>query len=117
MDVPALEARDLTKTYKTIKAVDRLSFAVEPGTVTGFLGPNGAGKTTTMRLLLGLAGPTDGDARVLGVAYRRLSDPIHRVGALLEVRGFHPSRTGRDHLRVLARAAGLPAGRVDTVLA
>jgi ABC-2 type transport system ATP-binding protein len=117
METAALEVRDLTKSYGAIKAVERLSFAVAPGTVTGFLGPNGAGKTTTMRMLLGLATPTGGTATVLGVPYRRLPDPVRRVGALLELTGFHPSRSGRDHLRVLTRAAALQPERVDAVLA
>jgi ABC-2 type transport system ATP-binding protein len=114
---PALEAGALTKRYGAITAVDGLSFSVARGTVTGFLGPNGAGKTTTMRLLLGLAAPTAGGALVLGVPYAQLPDPLRRVGAVLEITGFHPARTGRNHLRVMAREGNLPEERIDVVLA
>jgi ABC-2 type transport system ATP-binding protein len=90
----AIEIRDLTKRYGPVAAVDRLSFSVPRGSVTGFLGPNGAGKTTTMRVLLGLAAPTSGEAHVLGGPYRALDVPLRRVGAALEITGFHPGRTG-----------------------
>jgi ABC-2 type transport system ATP-binding protein len=97
-------------------AVDDLSFTIEAGTITGFLGPNGAGKTTTLRMLLGLANPTSGHATIFGVPYTELPTPAMRVGAVLEATDFHPGRTGRDHLRTLSRAAGLPDSRVDEVL-
>ena len=97
-------------------AVDRLDFEVDPGTVTGFLGPNGAGKTTTLRMLLGLVAPTSGAATIDGRPYRQLADPAQRVGAVLEQSGFHPGRSARDHLRVLATAAGLAPARIDEVL-
>jgi ABC-2 type transport system ATP-binding protein len=97
-------------------AVDRITFSLEAGTVTGFLGPNGAGKTTTLKLLLGLAEPTSGAALVFGRRYRDLGEPIRQVGAVLESGDFHPGRSGRDHLRALALAAGLPLRRVDDVL-
>ena len=116
MGQPALSAHNLTKRYGGVVAVDALSFALEPGTITGFLGPNGAGKTTTLRLLLGLAEPTSGSALVFGVRYRELADPIRRVGAVLESGDFDPGRSGRDHLRVLALAAGIGLARVDEVL-
>jgi ABC-2 type transport system ATP-binding protein len=106
----------LTKRYGDILAVDEVSFGLEAGTVTGFLGPNGAGKTTTLKLLLGLAEPTSGEALVLGRRYRDLDHPIRRVGAVLESADFHPSRSGRDHLRAMALAADLPLGRVEEVL-
>jgi ABC-2 type transport system ATP-binding protein len=106
----------LTKRYGEVLAVDGLTFSLEPGTVTGFLGPNGAGKTTTLRLLLGLADPTAGEALVFGRRYRELDRPIRHVGAVLESDDFHPGRTGLDHLRMLALAADLPVGRVDEVL-
>jgi len=99
-----------------VLAVDRLDFEVDPGTVTGFLGPNGAGKTTTLRMLLGLVAPTSGAATIDGRPYRELADPARRVGAVLEQSGFHPGRSARDHLRVLATAAGLAPARVDEVL-
>jgi ABC-2 type transport system ATP-binding protein len=101
---------------KSIKAVEDLSFTVEPGSVTGFLGPNGAGKTTTLRMLLGLVHPTAGVATIGGVPYRHLANPIAQVGASLEASSFHPARTGRNHLRVLCAAAGLPDTRADVVL-
>jgi ABC-2 type transport system ATP-binding protein len=107
----------LTKRYGDVVAVDDLTFSLRAGTVTGFLGPNGAGKTTTLRLLLGLAEPTDGTALVFGRRYRELDDPAHLVGAVLESSDFHPGRSGRDHLRALALAAQIPPGRVEEVLA
>src|SRR5438093_7726360 len=106
-DDPAIEILDLTKRYGRAAAVDRLTFSVPAGSVTGFLGPNGAGKTTTMRVLLGLAAPTSGQAHVLGTPYGALETPygaldvpLRRVGAALEITGFHPGRTARDHLRI-----------------
>jgi ABC-2 type transport system ATP-binding protein len=96
--------------------VDDVTLALEPGTITGFLGPNGAGKTTTLRLLLGLAQPTAGEALVFGRPYRELEQPIRHVGAMLESGDFHPTRSGRDHLRALVLAAELPRGRVEEVL-
>jgi ABC-2 type transport system ATP-binding protein len=111
-----VSCRALTKRYGELVAVDGVTFSLERGTVTGFLGPNGAGKTTTLRLLLGLAEPTAGEALVFGSRYRELDQPIHRVGAVLESSDFHPARSGRDHLRALALAAGLALGRVEEVL-
>jgi len=106
----------LTKRYGPVTAVDGLTFTVEPGQVTGFLGPNGAGKTTTLRMLLGLVEPTAGRALIGGLRYADLRQPRRAVGAVLEATGFHPGRTGRDHLRVLATAGGIPAERVAAVL-
>jgi ABC-2 type transport system ATP-binding protein len=111
-----LEVRDLTKRFGTNVAVDGLTFTARAGNVLGFLGPNGAGKTTTLRVLLGLTLPTSGTATVNGRLYRELDDPVGDVGAVLEGPQFHPGRTGRNHLRVLAAAAGLPRSRVDEVL-
>jgi len=113
---PALATVGLTKRFGDLTAVSDLTFAVESGCVTGFLGPNGAGKTTTLRLLLGLAAPTAGEANVFGRRYADLERPATRVGAVLEAADLHPGRTGRDHLRVLAHAAGVAPGRVDDVL-
>jgi ABC-2 type transport system ATP-binding protein len=107
----------LTKTFGDVKAVDDLSFTVEPGSVTGFLGPNGAGKTTTLRMLLGLVTPDAGTATVSGQPYHQLTEPWHTVGAALEATGFHPARTGRDHLHVYCTVQGYPATRADEVLA
>src|SRR5512132_1112787 len=112
----AISVQGLTKRFGDVLAVDHLTFDVDPGTVTGFLGPNGAGKTTTLRMLLGLVAPTSGTATIDGRPYRELVDPARRVGAVLEASGFHPGRSARDHLRVLATAAGLPSGRVGEVL-
>jgi ABC-2 type transport system ATP-binding protein len=111
-----LEFHSLSKRFGATLAVDNLSFAVEPGRILGFLGPNGAGKTTSLRALLGLTLPTSGGATVDGRSYRELSDPVRVVGAVLEGPQFHPGRTGRNHLRVLAAAAGLPRSRVEEVL-
>jgi ABC-2 type transport system ATP-binding protein len=99
-----------------VVAVDNLSFVVEPGTVTGFLGPNGAGKTTTLRMMLGLVAPSSGSALVNGVAYHDLPDPTRAVGGVLEASGFHPARTARNHLRVVATVSGIDDRRVDEVL-
>jgi ABC-2 type transport system ATP-binding protein len=109
--------RSLTKRFGDLVAVDELTFALQPGTVTGFLGPNGAGKTTTLRLLLGLAEPTAGEALAFGRRYRDLDQAARRVGAVLESNDFHPGRSGRDHLRALALAAEIPSTRVHEVLA
>ena len=112
----AISIRDLTKRYGGRLAVDRLGFAVPRGSVTGFLGPNGAGKTTTMRVLLGLAAASSGDAHILGGPYGDLDAPLRRVGAALEITGFHPGRTARDHLRVVCLQGGLDDARADAVL-
>jgi ABC-2 type transport system ATP-binding protein len=112
-----IEVERLTKRFGSTLAVDDLSFSVAPGTITGFLGPNGAGKSTTMRAILGLVLPTSGSTTVLGRRYRELEMPLQRVGALLETFDAHPGRSGRNHLRVLAVAGGIPRSRVDEVLA
>src|SRR5215213_6614322 len=106
----------LTKQYKRVRAVDNLSFQVQPGRVTGFLGPNGAGKTTTLRMVLNLVAPTAGTATIGGQRYADLQAPVRMVGAVLEASSAHKGRSGRNHLRVIAASAGLPAGRVDEVL-
>ena len=106
----------LTKQFRKVRAVDDLSFTVQPGRVTGFLGPNGAGKTTTLRMVLGLVMPTAGTATIGGRRYADLPEPIGTVGAVLEASSFHRGRTGRDHLVVVCDAAGLPAKRADEVL-
>jgi ABC-2 type transport system ATP-binding protein len=106
----------LTKRYGPVPAVDDLSFSVPAGRVTGFLGPNGAGKTTTLRILLGLVHPTSGSATINGIAYANLADPARTVGAVLEATSFHPGRRPRDHLKILAAAAGIPQSRVEQTL-
>ncbi|MFI8189529.1 ATP-binding cassette domain-containing protein [Streptomyces sp. NPDC085946] len=113
----SIDVHHLTKEYGTRRAVDRLTFRVLPGRVTGFLGPNGAGKSTTLRLVLGLDRPTSGTATIGGRPYAALREPLRRVGALLDARAAHGSRTGRDHLRVLAASNRVPDRRVDEVLA
>jgi ABC-2 type transport system ATP-binding protein len=112
----SIEIRELTKEYGTSRAVDRLTFDVLPGRVTGFLGPNGAGKSTTMRLLLGLDRPTSGTATIGGRSYADLPDPLRRVGALLDAQAAHAGRTARDHLWMLAAASRIPMGRVEEVM-
>ncbi|MFF4395318.1 ABC transporter ATP-binding protein [Streptomyces sp. NPDC001480] len=112
----SIEVQDLTKEYGSRRAVDDLTFRVLPGRVTGFLGPNGAGKSSTMRLVLGLDRPTSGSATIGGRPYASLHEPLRHVGALLEAQAAHGSRTGRDHLRVLAASNRIPGRRVDEVL-
>ena len=113
---PVLSAVGLTKRFGEIEAVSDLSFDLEPGSVTGFLGPNGAGKTTTLKLLLGLAKPSAGQALVFGRPYAAIERPATRVGAVLDAADLHPGRSGRDHLRVLAPLVHVPLSRVDEVL-
>ena len=113
---PPISVRDLTKKYGGRVAVDRLSFDVAAGTVTGFLGPNGAGKSTAMRLMLGLDRPDSGTAAIMGRAYAALDRPLTVVGALLEAGAVHKGRSARDHLLFLARSQGFPVRRVGEVL-
>ena len=113
--MPPIVIDRLIKSYNGVLAVHNLSFVVEPGRVTGFLGPNGAGKTTTMRILVGLATPTTGTATFGELAYADLSHPQQTVGCVLDA-SFHPARTGRNHLRVLAPTAGASDRRVDKLL-
>jgi len=112
----AVSVHGLVKRYRDVLAVQDLSFELEPGTITGFLGPNGAGKTTTLRLLLGLAQPTAGDALIFGRRYSELAHPSSTVGAVLESSDFDPGRSGRNHLRALALASGIGVDRVDELL-
>lgn len=111
-----IEARDLTKRYGTKLAVDRLSFSVPSGAVTGFLGPNGAGKSTTMRMILGLDRPTSGAVTVDGHDYRTLAAPLREVGAVLSAGEVDGKRSARDHLAWVARAGGIARNRVSEVL-
>ncbi|WP_109473843.1 ABC transporter ATP-binding protein [Ornithinimicrobium cavernae] len=113
----AIVVQDLSKKFGDFVAVDNLSFEVSPGRITGFLGPNGAGKTTTLRMLLGLVRPSAGTGLIDGVTYAQLDRPLQTVGAALEATNFHPGRSGRDHLRVLAATHGIPDSRVDELLA
>ena len=114
--VRMIEAFGLTKRYGDKLAVDRLSFTVQPGVVTGFLGPNGSGKSTTMRMLLGLDRPTSGTSTINGRRYDQLKAPLCEVGALLEARAIHTGRSARNHLLALAATHGIGRRRVDEVL-
>ncbi|MGB3828217.1 MAG: ABC transporter ATP-binding protein [Ornithinimicrobium sp.] len=111
-----IRIRGLAKTFKDFTAVDDLTFEVQPGRITGFLGPNGAGKTTTLRMLLGLVRPSAGEGLIGGKRYAELPAPLAVVGAALEATNFHPGRSGRDHLRVLAATHKIPDSRVDELL-
>jgi len=110
-----IEAHGLSKRYGNKQAVQDLSFRVDPGSVTGFLGPNGSGKSTTMRLMLGLDNG-QGTTTFDGTTFRSLRAPMRHVGALLEAKPFHPTRTARNHLRLVAVSNGIPDTRVDEVL-
>ena len=114
--MPAIEVSGVSKRFGSTLAVDDLSFTVERGHITAFLGPNGAGKTTTLRILLGLVNATGGTATIDGKAYVALEDPVGTVGAVLDGGMFHPGRSGRNHLRGLARASGVAEARVDELL-
>src|SRR5216117_2794449 len=111
-----IEARGLTKRFGDKLAVDGLSFAVEPGRITGFLGPNGAGKTTTMRLILGLDRPTRGSVTVNGKDFRQLASPMREVGALLDAKAVHGGRSAYNHLLCLTQTNNLPRRRVGEML-
>ena len=111
-----IDVSQLSKAFGAVQAVSDLTFTVEPGQVTGFLGPNGAGKTTTLRMLLGLVRPSSGTATFGGVGYHDLEQPLAMVGTALEASSFHPGRSGRAHLGVVAAAAGIPQDRVGAVL-
>ena len=116
MSETAIEIESISKRFGRTCAVNDLSFTVAPGRVTGFIGPNGAGKSTTLRILLGLVRPDGGTARFRGRRYEELDHPSAEVGVVLEDASFHPGRSGRNHLRVLAAAGRHPDGRVDEVL-
>src|SRR5215472_10671766 len=111
-----IEVTGLRKRFGPTRALDGMSFTVQPGQVTGFVGPNGAGKTTTMRVILGLDAPDEGTALVNGEAYRSLRHPMRVVGSLLDAGALQPSRSARNHLLWLAQSQGLPKRRVDEVI-
>ena len=111
-----IEVDRLTKQYGAVRAVDDLSFTLEPGSITGFVGPNGSGKSTTVRMMLGLTRPTAGRALIDGKSYLELRRPARVVGALTAPDVFHPRRRGRDALRILAAASGITDARIDEVL-
>ena len=112
----AIEFVGLVKRYGKVTSVNNLSATVAEGKITGLLGPNGAGKSTALRCLLGLASPTSGSTKILGSAYRELTNPLSQIGAVLDSRGFHGGLTGRQNLKVMAAAAGITDSRVDEVL-
>lgn len=112
----AIEFRDLAKKYGRVRSVRKLTASIAEGKITGLLGPNGAGKSTSLRCLLGLAKPTSGSAKVLGVHYKDLVNPLSQIGAVLDSRGFHGGLTGKQNLKVMAAAAKIPDNRVDEVL-
>lgn len=111
-----IEVRGLTKRFGSVTAIDDVSFTVEAGSITGFLGANGAGKSTTLRVLLGLVTPDSGQVSIGGRRYADLPRPGDEVGAALEATGFHPARSGRDHLRVYCTVSRYPQSRADQVL-
>ena len=117
MSTPAISFMSLTKQYAKQVAVDNLSFEVATGRITGLIGPNGAGKSTALRCLLGLAKPTSGETRILGSHYSELTNPMSRIGAVLDSRSFNGGLTARQNLLVLTAAAGIADSRVDEVLA
>ncbi|MET7460178.1 ATP-binding cassette domain-containing protein [Nonomuraea sp. NPDC005501] len=111
-----IEFNHVTKSYKDVKALDDVSFTVEPGSVTGFVGPNGAGKSTALRILVGLGRATSGSATVSGLPYHQLERPARQVGTLLDAGALHPGRSGRETLTLGAIALGLPRSRVGEML-
>lgn len=111
-----IEVQGLTKQYKSVRAVDDLSFEVKPGKVTGFLGPNGAGKSTTMRMIVGLDEPTAGNALIHGTSYSKLKNPLRTIGCLLDAKAVHPNRSAAAHLKWMAQSNGIPTSRVNEVL-
>ena len=113
---PVISVSSITKQFGNSTVVSNLSFEVVPGVVTGFLGPNGSGKSTTMRMIMGLDTPTAGTALVNGRPYAELNWPLREVGALLDVKAFHPARTAYNHLRCLAYTNDIPLSRVDEVI-
>jgi ABC-2 type transport system ATP-binding protein len=114
--VAVIELHNLTKHFGDLVAVDDLSFEVDAGQVVGFLGPNGAGKTTTLRMLLGLAIPTEGSATINGRPYQELDRPLHVVGAVLDASDAHPGRSARNHLRIQAMLGEVNPSRIVEVL-
>lgn len=115
-DSYTVEVDHVTKRYGDNTVVDDLSFSVPPGRVTGFLGPNGSGKSTMMKIMLDLAAANQGQATIGGHRYKELAEPSRTVGAMIESDAFHPGRSGRNHLRILATATGIADARVDEML-
>lgn len=111
-----IEIQGVTKVFGSIRAIEDVTFAAPTGAVTGFLGPNGAGKTSTLRILLGLSRPDQGVALINGLTYSELSSPRRMVGAVLDSMGYHPGRSGFNHLQIVAKAAGINQKRISEVL-
>ena len=111
-----IEAVNLAKHYGAKTAVGGVTFTVKPGMVTGFLGPNGAGKSTTMRMIVGLDKPTAGTVTVNGKPYAQHRDPLHQVGALLDAKAVHTSRSAYNHLLAMAATHSIPTSRVHEVI-
>ncbi len=111
-----IDVSNLSKSFGNTKAIDGLSFQVQPGQITGFLGPNGSGKSTTMRIIMGLDWPDAGQALINGRPFAKLTNPLYEVGALLDARAFHGGRSAYNHLLYLAQSNHIPPKRVDEVL-
>lgn len=111
-----IEIRNISKVFGSTRAVEDVTFTAPVGAVTGFLGPNGAGKTSTLRILLGLSRPDEGVALIDGVKYGDLKSPRRWIGAVVDSMGYHPGRSGIDHLRIISKAAGIPRKRINEVL-
>ena len=113
----SIEIDGLRKRFGSTRALDGMTFTVQPGQVTGFVGPNGAGKSTTIRVVLGLDAPDAGTATIGGRPYHSLKNPLGHVGSLLDAGALQPSRSARNHLLWLAHSQGIKPGRVDEVIA
>lgn len=111
-----IEVFQLTKKYKSIVAIDDVSFSVKPGTITGFVGPNGAGKSTTLRCIVGLTTPTSGTATILGAQYHNIKNPSRLVGIILDASKLHPGRSGYSTLKIASTICGVPDSRIEHVL-
>src|SRR3954468_13556625 len=113
-NAPAIELRDLTKVFGQTLALDHVDLVVRPGVVFGFLGRNGAGKTTALRILSGLARPTEGTAHVLGHDVTQASDVVRaQIGFLPDVPGFYPWMTAREYLEFAGQLFGIDAATLD----
>ena len=111
-----IQVKELTKTYGATKAVDNISFTVQPGVVTGFLGPNGAGKSTTMRMILGLDKPTSGEVLINNAHYVDSQSPLSLLGSLLEAKSVDKGRSAYNHLLAVGATMGIGKQRVNEVI-
>jgi ABC-2 type transport system ATP-binding protein len=111
---PVIEVNDLRRTFGEQKAVDGMTFQVEPGEVFGLLGPNGAGKTTTVRLLNGILPPSAGSARVFGLDPATAGAAIRqRTGVLTETPALYERLSARENLEFFATLQNLPRPELD----